>query len=77
MIGTFEINLLFSLPIRFSVEVHVVWYNAKYGSYDNATMYPNGIAVVALFGQVISFFSLQVIDNPHLLRYEQIFSKYS
>lgn len=43
----------------FSVEVHIVMYNQKYGSNNQATRYPDGIAVISFFGEV------SPEDNPN------------
>ena len=42
---------------RFQAELHIVHYNAKYGSFGEATKHSNGLAVLAVLIEVFPFHS--------------------
>lgn len=56
------------------MELHIVFYKDKYGSMDNATKYPDGLAVMAFFFKIADHSNeaykelsatLELIEKPH------------
>ena len=51
--------------LRYPAEMHIVHYNAKYGSYEEAIKYPDGVAVIGVF---ITLERYENIAFRHLLQ---------
>jgi hypothetical protein len=45
-------NKFHVLFVRFPLELHIVMYKENYGTFDNATHYKDGLAVLAVFYEV-------------------------
>ena len=54
--------------VRYPAEMHLVHYNAKYGSMTKATGYSDGLAVLGVLIEVIIIFEISIIQINTVLK---------